>query len=411
MPSGRNIAVAVSGSIAAYKAVEVVRLLVARGVGVTPLMTRSAAQFLGKATLSGIAGARVIHDIFDDTYPGEVHVELARSVELLLVVPATADMLSRLASGRADDVVTALALCFEGPLLLAPAMHSRMWAHPATRRNVATLEADGRVRWVGPTFGALASGETGMGRLAEPEEIVGAVFRELSPRDLAGVRIVVSAGPTIEDIDPVRFIGNRSSGKMGFAVAERAAQRGAVVTLVTGPVALQTPAGTHRIDVRSALEMRAALEQAMGADLSAADALVMSAAVADYRPREPSPTKMKKAEQSLSLSLVRNPDLLAEIGARRAAVGTSAPVLVGFAVETVDPGELVAYATEKLRQKKVDMIVANLAGDSFGKSTNTATFVLADAAHALAPMSKSDLADRILDKVRDLSAARGVRPC
>jgi phosphopantothenoylcysteine decarboxylase/phosphopantothenate--cysteine ligase len=407
MPAGRKVALAVCGSIAAYKAVEVARMLIAEGIAVLPLMTRSAERFLGAQTLAGITGAGVIREMFDDTYPGEVHVDLARTVDLVLVMPATADMLARFASGRADDVVTALALCFEGPVLLAPAMHSRMWAHPATRRNVATLDADGRVRWVGPVVGALASGETGMGRLADPAEIASAVLRDLGPRDLAGLRLVVSAGPTVEDIDPVRFLGNRSSGKMGFAIAARAAQRGAEVTLVTGPVALSSPAGVRRVDVRSALEMKAALDEAMGADLASADALVMAAAVSDYRPVEPRPSKMKKSADALSLSLVRNPDLLADIGARRASRGSSRPVLVGFAVETADEAGLVAYAADKLRDKRVDMVVANHADEAFGKSTNRATFVFSDSTQPLDAMSKADLADQILDRVRALCAAEG----
>src|SRR5215471_10016035 len=411
MPSDRRVALAVCGSIAAYKAVEVARLLVADGVALTPLMTRSAERFLGPETLAGIAGASVLRDMFDPSYPGELHVDLARRIDLLLVVPTTADMMARLASGRADDLVTALALCFEGPVLLAPAMHSRMWLHAATRRNAATLDADGRVRWVGPVEGPLASGEIGPGRLADPSEIAAAVRRELGARDLAGLRIVVSAGPTVEDIDPVRFLGNRSSGKMGFAVAERAAHRGAAVTLVAGPVSLSTPPRVRRVDVRSALDMKAALELALGTDLRAADALVMSAAVADYRPRDAHATKMKKAGDSLSLALVKNPDLLADIGARRAAAGAAGPVLVGFAVETGDAGELLAYATEKLRAKKVDMIVANHAGDAFGKNTNHASLVLGDETVPLPPMSKSSLADQILDRVRALCVARGMRPC
>jgi phosphopantothenoylcysteine decarboxylase/phosphopantothenate--cysteine ligase len=407
MPPGRKVALAVCGSIAAYKAVEVARLLIAEGVTIVPLMTRSAERFLGAQTLSGITGAGVIREMFDDTYPGELHVDLARTVDLLLVMPATADMLARLAVGRADDVVTALALCFEGPVLLAPAMHSRMWSHPATRRNVAALDGDGRVRWVGPVAGALASGETGMGRLADPAEIAGAVLVALGTRDLEGLRLVVTAGPTVEDIDPVRFIGNRSSGKMGFALAARAALRGALVTLVTGPVELPTPAGIRRVDVRSALDMKAALEQALGADLSGADALIMSAAVSDYRPVEKRPAKMKKSAEALSLSLVRNPDLLAEIGARRASAGASRPVLVGFAVETADDAGLVAYASDKLRDKRVDMVVANHADEAFGKSTNRATLVFDDSTQPLDPMSKADLADQILDRVRALCAAEG----
>jgi phosphopantothenoylcysteine decarboxylase/phosphopantothenate--cysteine ligase len=411
MPAGRRVALAVCGSIAAYKAVEVARLLMAEGADIVPLMTRSAERFLGPETLAGIAGAAVIRDMFDDTYPGELHVDLARTVDLLLIVPATADMLARLATGRADDVVTALALCFDGPVLVAPAMHSRMWSHPATRRNVATLDADARVRWVGPVVGLLASGETGVGRLADPADIASAALRALGSRDLVGLRLVVTAGPTIEDIDPVRFIGNRSSGKMGFAVAERAARRGAQVTLVTGPVELATPAGVRRVDVRSALDMKAALDEAMGGDLAAADALIMSAAVADYRPSEKQLTKMKKTGDAQTLTLVRNPDLLGEMGARREALGAKKPVLVGFAVETADDAGLVDYATAKLRDKRVDMVVANRADDAFGKNTNRATLVTAGASDALDPMSKSALADQILDRVRALCASESSGPC
>jgi phosphopantothenoylcysteine decarboxylase/phosphopantothenate--cysteine ligase len=383
----------------------------AEGVSIVPLMTRSAERFLGPETLAGITGAAVIRDMFDETYPGELHVDLARTIDLLLVVPATADVLARLATGRADDIVTALALCFEGPVLLAPAMHSRMWSHPATRRNATTLDGDARVRWVGPVVGPLASGESGVGRLADPATIAAAALRELGPRDLAGFRVVVTAGPTIEDIDPVRFIGNRSSGKMGFAVAERAARRGADVTLVTGPVDLSAPAGVRRVDVRSALEMKAALDEAMGADLTAADALIMSAAVADYRPSEKQPTKMKKSHGSQTLTLVRNPDLLGEIGARRASFRAKKPVLVGFAVETADDAGLVDYATVKLRDKRVDMVVANHADDAFGKNTNRATLVTDGGAEALDPMSKSDLADQILDRMRALCVTESDEPC
>jgi phosphopantothenoylcysteine decarboxylase/phosphopantothenate--cysteine ligase len=411
MSAGPRVALAVCGSIAAYKAVEVARLLIGEGATIVPLMTRSAERFLGAETLAGIAGAAVIRDMFDESYPGELHVDLARTVDLLLVVPATADMIARLASGRADDIVTALALCFEGPVVLAPAMHSRMWTHPATRRNVATLEADARVRWVGPVSGPLASGESGVGRLADPTQIASVTMLALGPGDLEGLRVVVTAGPTVEDLDPVRFIGNRSSGKMGFAIAERAARRGAQVTLVSGPVELSTPAGVRRVDVRSALEMKAALEQAFGADLSGADALVMSAAVSDYRPSEKQPTKMKKAGDSLALTLVKNPDLLGEIGTRRAASGVTSPVLVGFAVETADDAGVVDYAAAKLRDKRVDMVVANHAEDAFGKSTNRATLVTANASEPLGPMSKSDLADRILDRVRTLAQSRSGQPC
>jgi phosphopantothenoylcysteine decarboxylase/phosphopantothenate--cysteine ligase len=296
-----------------------------------------------------------------------------------------------------------------------------MWHHPATQRNVATLRADGRVKLVGPLDGPLASGESGMGRLAEPDDIVTEALVLLTEgrlassaaavaakRDLAGFRLVVTAGPSVEDLDPVRFLSNRSSGRMGFAVAERAAARGARVTLVTGPVELATPAAVQRVDVRGAREMKAALESLLGPVLGGADALVMSAAVADYAPREQYAHKMKKAGDTTTIELVKNPDLLAEIGAARTG---PKPVLVGFAVETAEPDILVAYAQKKLREKKVDLMVANHAADSFARDTNRATFVTESAADALPVMSKNDLADQILDRVRSLFAARGIVPC
>jgi phosphopantothenoylcysteine decarboxylase/phosphopantothenate--cysteine ligase len=400
-PAARpTVVLAVSGSIAAYKAAEVARLLVQAGARVLPVMTRAAQRFLGPTTLSGICGEPVRETMWDPGFAGELHVALAAEADVVLLVPATADLLARLAQGRADDLVTALALCARGPVLAAPAMHPRMWGHPATARNVAALAADGRVELVGPVDGEVASGERGVGRMAEPAAIAAAALARAGRRDLEGIRIVVSAGPTVEDIDPVRFIGNRSTGKMGFAVAERAAARGAAVTLVAGPVALSTPFGVRRIDVRGALEMRGALWQALGPDLGAADALIMTAAVSDYRPAEARTAKMKRAAEAISLELVANPDLLAEIGAARA--GGARPVLVGFAVETDTDEGVVASARRKLADKRVDMIVANHADDAFGRDDNRATIVTADPPVALGVLPKPDLADRILDRVANL---------
>ncbi len=393
-----TIVLAVSGSIAAYKAVEVARLLKKAGARVIPLMTRAAREFVGAQTLSGITGESVHEEMFDPGYPGEKHVDLARTADLVLIVPATADLLARLAGGRADDLLTALVLCARGPVLAAPAMHPRMWAHPATARNVAMLAADGRVTLIGPVDGEVASGERGIGRMADPEEIVHAALGVVGPRDLGGIRVVVTAGPTVEDLDPVRFLGNRSTGKMGFAIAERAASRGAEVTLVSGPVSLATPRGVRRVDVRSALEMKAAMGEALGAALERADALVMTAAVADYRPAEASETKRKRSAEPLEIKLIPNPDLLAEVGAARAG---ARPVLVGFAVETADDAGIVAYARGKLHAKRVDMVVANHAKDSFGREDNRATIVTAGGSEALGILPKRALADRILDRVAE----------
>jgi len=396
---GRTIALCVTGSIAAYKSVELARLLVKAGAKVLPVMTASATRFLGAVTLAGITGEAVATDMWDAGFAGEMHVRLAERADLVVIVPATADVLSRLAHGRADDLVTALALCARGPVLAAPAMHPRMWDHPATQRNVAELAAQKRVTLVGPVSGEVASGDVGHGRMAEPEAIAAAIATALSPRDLAGLRVVVTAGPTLEDVDPVRFLGNRSTGKMGFAIAERAAARGAEVTLVAGPVSLPTPHGVKRVDVRGAVTMRQALWQAMGLDLSRADALVMAAAVADHRPAETSATKIKKGDERVTLELVKNPDLLAEVGAARAG---KRPVLVGFALETERGEALVAYARRKLKDKRVDLVVANEASESFGREDNVATLVGADEAQSLPSMSKLSLADVVLEKVRAL---------
>jgi len=400
---GRTIALCVTGSIAAYKAVELARLLVKSGAKVLPVMTRSAGRFIGPATLAGITGESVATDMWDLPSAGEVHVDLARRADIVVIVPATADVLARLAHGRADDLVTALVLCARGPVLAAPAMHPRMWEHPATRRNVEALAEQGRVRLVGPVVGEVASGESGPGRMAEPNAIFTAIEALSSPQDLSGLRIVVTAGPTLEDIDPVRFLGNRSSGRMGFAVAHRAAARGAQVTLVAGPVGLPAPAGSSRVDVRSAVQMRDALWNALGTDLSRADALVMAAAVADHRPAERSAGKVKKGGERWTIELVKNPDLLAEVGAARTK---RLPLLVGFAVETGDDAALIASARQKLVEKRVDLVVANAASDSFGRDDNRAILVTKDAAEELPTVSKVSLADTILDRIRDSLQAR-----
>lgn len=396
MSSRPTVALAVSGSIAAYKAAEVARLLVKAGARVLPLMTRSAQEFIGAVTLSGICGVEVRTEMFDPGFAGEVHVKIAREADVLLIVPATADLLARLASGRADDIVTALALCTDRPVIAAPSMHPRMWSHPAVQANVATLRAHGRVEFVGPVDGEVASGEHGVGRMAEPSEIAAAALARAGRQDLHGLRVVVTAGPTVEDLDPVRFLGNRSTGKMGFAVAERAAARGAAVTLIAGPVTLPTPFGVQRVDVRSAQSMQNALWQALGPSFDHADALVMTAAVADYRPAEQHAMKIKRTAEKLAVDLVPNPDLLAEIGAMRSG---DRPVLVGFAVETGTDEQVHAYAKGKLSSKRVDMIVANDARESFGRDDNRAAIVDKDGVEPLGTLPKSQVADRILDRI------------
>jgi phosphopantothenoylcysteine decarboxylase/phosphopantothenate--cysteine ligase len=397
------VVLGVSGSIAAYKAVEVARLLIAAGVRVVPIMTSAAQRFVGAATFAGICGERVHDDMWAPHLAGEIHVELGARADALLLVPATAELLAALAQGRADDLVRATALCTGAPIVAAPAMHPRMWEHPATRRNVALLASDGRVDLVGPVFGEVASGERGLGRMAEPAQIVEHLLARLVPRDLADLHLVVTAGPTREDLDPARFLSNRSSGRMGFAVAERAAARGAAVTLVSGPVALATPPAVERIDVYSARDMREALWRVLGKDLASADALVMTAAVADYRPKDPRDHKLKRdATAPLVLELVPNPDLLAEVGAYRRG---GRPFLVGFALETSEGEALASAARGKLAKKGVDLVVANHAAEAFDGDDNRAMLVTAEACEELPRMSKRALADRILDRVR-LAAGR-----
>lgn len=391
----RHITLAVTGSVAAYKSVLLLRALQREGAQVEVVLTHSAEKFIGAATFSGLVG-RAPHVSMFGTETGELHVELARRSDLLLIAPATADVLSRLAHGRADDLLSATALCATCPVLVAPAMHPSMWAHPATRRNLELLTRDARVLVVGPVAGEVASGDVGIGRMAEPDAIVESVVGRLFDLDLRGRHLVVSAGPTVEDIDPVRFVGNRSSGKMGFAVAAQAAARGARVTLIAGPVELPTPPGVERVNVQSALSMREALWQALTPDLSGADALIMTAAVADYRPAEQHPTKLKRGSEPLVLQLVPNGDLLAEIGATRQG---SRPVLVGFALETESGQQLIAAARGKLAKKRVDLIVANQPATSLGRDSISGSLVGADEARDFGPISKPQAATRILDFV------------
>jgi phosphopantothenoylcysteine decarboxylase / phosphopantothenate---cysteine ligase len=399
---GKEVVVAVTGSVAAYKAALLVRLLIKAGAEVQVIMTRSAKAFVGPATFSGLTGNPVIGDMFDPGIGGELHVDIAHESDAIVVMPATADSLARFAQGRTDDTLTATVLCATCPVLAVPAMHPSMWAHPATQRNVAALEDDGRIGLVGPVQGEVASGDKGVGRMAEPEAVLAAVVACLSPQDLIGSRIVVTAGPTAEDLDPVRFITNRSSGRMGYAVAERAAARGATVELIAGPTSLNTPPGVLRIEVRSALEMQAALEKHLTIDGETADALVMAAAVGDYRPASAHEQKQKRQDGPASLALEPNPDLISEIGKSRDG---GRPVLVGFAVETLTGDELVEEARRKLRKKSVDMVVANHARDSFGRETNIACIVEESRVDFMPELPKPEVADRILNWVSNKLAS------
>ncbi len=386
--SGKRIVVGVSGGIAAYKAVELVRELGRAGAQVRVVMTPSATRFIGAITFTGITGKPAIVDLWDPSYAGEVHVELGAWADGMVIAPATANLLARAAAGMSDDALLTTLRCIEGPVLYAPAMHHRMWKAASLQRAVTALRAEG-AHFVGPVHGKLASGEEGMGRMSEPVEIAAALAALFEgKRDLAGKTVLVSAGPTQEDVDPVRFISNRSTGRMGYAIAECALKRGAHVILVSGPVAIEPPRGAEVVQVRSASDMHAAII----ARKDAVDAVVMTAAVADYRPAALQTQKIKKTD-TLTLDLVKNPDILAELGASR--LGTK-PLLVGFALETND---VVAYARAKLTCKKVDLVVANHADDGLGGDTNVATLVHADGDDALGTLPKSVLADRIWDWV------------
>jgi phosphopantothenoylcysteine decarboxylase/phosphopantothenate--cysteine ligase len=392
---GREVLLIVGGGVSAYKSAVLARELLRLGAAVETVLTDAAQKFVGGVTFAGITGRAPRIDLWDPSFAGELHVELTRRADLVLVAPATADLMARAVAGLANDLATTSLLCAKGPVLMAPAMHPRMWHHPATKANVRVLEARG-VRMVGPVSGPLASGEVGMGRMSEPEEIARAAADALAG-DLRGLRVLVTAGPTFEPIDPVRFVGNRSSGRMGVALAARALERGAAVTLVHGPMAVTPPPGARAVAVRSAIEMREAVLPAAAKH----DVVIMAAAVADYRPAEVVPEKIKKGSDELVIRLVRNPDILSELGAARG--GNERPVLVGFAVET---GDLVGYAREKLARKGCDLVVANLAEHGFEGEDNVVTLVTRDAATELGRMSKRDVADRILDGVRSLVRGR-----
>lgn len=391
--------VIVSGSVAAVKASAVLRRLREGGFAVRPVATRSALAFVTELALATAAGGPVFTDqTWFAPQAGAQHLQLARS-DLLLVVAAGADILARHAAGRADDLAGATLLSAQGPVLWAPAMNPAMWHHPATRRNLDTLRGWGQ-HFVGPVFGALGTaGEgEGFGRMAEPEEIVAAALGLMAPPDLAGLHLLISAGPTREYLDPVRFISNPSSGKMGYAVAGRALARGARVTLVSGPVALEPPRGAEVVRVGSALEMRAALLAAY----DSADIVVMTAAVADYRAAHPSSEKQAKTGAPLNLELTPNPDILAELGARK-----EGKTLIGFAMET-HAG--VERASAKVRRKNADLIALNYparAGTGFGGDDNEVTAVYPSGEGVPWPRaSKRAVADRLLSEALRLHMQR-----
>ncbi|MCL7715850.1 bifunctional phosphopantothenoylcysteine decarboxylase/phosphopantothenate--cysteine ligase CoaBC [Stenotrophomonas sp. CPCC 101365] len=388
----------VGGGIAAYKSLELVRRLRDAGAHVQVAMTEGAQQFVTALSFQALSGQAVRTSLWDSAAEQAMgHIELARWADRIVIAPATADLLARLAQGQADDLVSTLCLATTAPLTVCPAMNHRMWLHPATQANIALLRARG-AQVVGPEDGPLAEGESGPGRLSEPEAIVAALASVAAPPAAAvpdrlqGLRLLISAGPTYEDLDPVRYVGNRSSGKMGYSLAAAAARRGAQVVLVSGPVQLPTPAGVQRIDVRSAAQMREAVLSALPADI-----YIGAAAVADYTPREVLAQKLKKTagSQTLTLELVRTPDILAEVAAQEQAL----KLVVGFAAETHD---VEKYARGKLADKHLDLIIANqvgIADGGFESDRNAATAYWSDGLREFPGTAKSRLAEQLLDLI------------
>lgn len=397
---GQRVLLCVGGGIAAYKSLELVRRLRDAGAQVQVAMTAGAQQFVTPLSFQALSGHPTRTTLWDSAAEQAMgHIELARWADRVLVAPATADLLARLAHGLADDLVSTLCLATTAPVTVAPAMNHRMWLHPATQANVGTLAARG-VQVIGPADGPLAEGESGPGRLVEPVDLVAALANAIAPTPVAvagdgrlkGLRIVISAGPTYEDLDPVRYVGNRSSGKMGFALAAAAAAQGARVTLVAGPVHLATPAGVERIDVRSAAQMRDAVLGAFPADI-----YIGAAAVSDYTPRRVVPQKIKKTGETLTIELVRTPDILSEVAAQTGAL----KLVVGFAAETHD---VEKYARGKLAAKRLDLIIANqvgIAGGGFESDDNAATAYWQGGERAFPSSSKAELAERLLDLVSE----------
>ena len=402
------IALGVTGGIGAYKAVEVCRGLQKRGHDVVAVMTRSAAKFVGPVTFEAITRRPVITAQWKPGMNADIeHIAIADGIALLLVAPCTANVIGKFANGIADDFLSSLYLATKAPVLLAPAMNTNMLAHEAVQRNLETLAGRG-VRFVEPGEGYLACGWIGKGRLAEPAEIVDAAEQVLAPMasTLRGRRILVTAGPTYEDIDAVRYVGNRSSGRMGFALAAEARRRGAHVILVAGPTRLDPPAVDTVVRVRSAGEMHEAVMRAA----AGVDAVIMAAAVADYTPAAPATGKVAKADAPLTLTLNRTKDILADLGSMREGLGASAPVLVGFAAET---GDVVRRAREKRTRKQADLIVANDVSKpdrGFDADTNAVTLIGESGDEAVPLQSKTRIAAVILDRVETLLRSRIVSP-
>ena len=397
---GKNIVLCVTGGIAAYKAADLTSRLRKLGAQVYIIMTESATHFITPLTLEVLSEHRVVTDMFDRTFTWEVeHISLAKRADIFVIAPATANIIGKAAHGIADDMVSTTLMATKAPMVIAPAMNTNMYENPVVQANITALKQKG-VRFVAPAAGRLACGDTGKGKLADPADIVQAIEAAATPQDLAGLSILVTAGPTRESMDPVRFISNHSTGKMGYAIAHRAQMRGAQVTLVSGPVSLDAPAGVTMVPVVSALQMR----DAVLSRLPEQDWVIKAAAVGDYRPETQAENKLKKKADEMSVALVKNPDILHEVGQRKQATQT----VCGFSMETQN---LLENSKAKLEEKNCDMLVANnlkTAGAGFAHDTNVATLLYRDGTvESLDLMQKDTLADIVLDRMLALHTKKG----
>ena len=390
--SGKTVVLGVTGGIAAYKACDLVSRLHKKGINIWIIMTEHACEFVQPLTFEVLSGNRVVTDMFNRDFPWEVeHISLAKAADVFAVVPATANILGKYAHGIADDMLSTTLLATRAPVLFAPAMNTNMYEHPAVQENIATLKQRGCL-FVEPASGHLACGDTGKGKLADVETIEQAILDALTEKDMEGMHVTVTAGPTREAMDPVRFLSNHSTGKMGYAIARSAKMRGAQVTLITGPVSLAPLDGVHMVPITSACEMREAVMEA----LPQSDLVIKAAAVGDYRPAQFQDDKIKKHDEDMSISLVRNPDILAEIGENR----RDDQVICGFSMETRD---LLENSAKKLKKKNCDVIVANnlkVKGAGFAGDTNVVTLLYRDGTvEPLELMEKDSVADILLERL------------
>jgi len=386
----KKLLLGITGGIAAYKAAELVRLLVKQGIEVQVVMTKSACEFITPLTLQALSGRPVFTNMWDSSIDnGMAHIELSRHADAILIAPASANFLSKLVHGSADDLLSTLCLAKDCPLIVAPAMNKQMWENPATQRNIQQLKADG-ISVIGPDAGEQACGEIGLGRMLEPAQILASLTTALLPKIFSGTRILITAGPTVEKIDPVRALSNFSSGKMGYSIAQAAQAMGAEVTLISGPTSLTVPLVSHFASVSSADEMY----QSVMASIAQQDIFIGVAAVADYRPAEYSAKKIKKSGQTLTLQLAQNKDIAAEVAAM-----LNAPFCVGFAAESDD---LLKHAEEKRHRKKLPLLVANIASETMGK--DMASLVLLDdqGTHTLPYAPKIELAATLLQYIASI---------